>query len=51
MNDLEKAESVWEEALALWRSEFYKGQKTQDKAFDALAAARKVWDAAQEKPE
>jgi hypothetical protein len=51
MNDLEKAEAVWEEALEKWRSEFYKGQKSQDKAFDALAAARKVWDAAREKPE
>ena len=51
MTDLEKAEAVWEEALSKWRSEYYKSQKAQNKAFDVLAAARKVWDAAQEKVE
>lgn len=51
MNDLEKAEAVWEEALSKWRGEYYKSQKAQNEAFDVLAAARKVWDAAQEKPE
>jgi hypothetical protein len=51
MNDLEKAEAVWEKALEKWRGEYYKSQKAQNKAFDVLAAARKVWDAAQEKTE
>ena len=51
MTELEKAEAVWEKALSKWRGEYYKSQKAQNKAFDVLAAARKVWDAAQEKPE
>jgi hypothetical protein len=51
MNELEKAEAVWEAALSKWRIEYFKGQKQQNRAFEILAAARKVWDAAKEKPE
>jgi len=51
VTELEKAEAVWEAALSNWRSEYFKGQKQQNKAFEILAAARKVWNAAKEKPE
>ena len=51
MTELEKAEEVWEAALRKWRGQYFKSQKQQNKAFEILAAARKVWDAAKEKPE